>query len=236
MKTTENITVTDGRLNRALKQRINPHVSQTATKIVNEAQEKSMPRLGKVTKIYPYLDKAEVKLFGSKKKVLCRLPHNYAGDIIDFHTPQGTRDYCEKLKEPCIIPLGAMNCIVLKIHEKDSNEYFITNYYNPKEITKISLPKPGNARLICRTSTQEAYLEFGMNGLNVVSTKKPKTSYGVFKDDNTDVNYADGDNVYKKEEVYTKKEVEELIAQKIEEALKNNETNEGDDNDTTSGL
>ena len=233
MKTTENITITDGRLNRALKQRINPYVSQTATKIVNEAQEKSMPRLGKVTKIYPYLDKAEVKLFGSKKKVLCRLPHNYAGDIIDFHTPQGTREYCEKLNEPCIIPLGAMHCIVLKIHEKDSSEYFITNYYNPKEITGISLPKPGNARLICRTSTKETYLEFGMNGFNVVSTKKPKTKYGEFKNDDTEVDYADAENVYTKEEVYTKKEVDDLIAQKIGEALENKESDEGDDNGTT---
>lgn len=235
MKTTENITITDGRLNRALKQRINPYVSQTATKIVNESQEKSMPRMGKITKVYPYLDKAEVLLLSSKKKVLCRLPHNYVGDIIDFHTPQGTREYCEKLKEPCIIPLGAMHCIVLKIHEKDSSEYFIANYYHPKEITKISIPKQGNMRLICRTSTKEAYLEFGMNGLNVVSTKKPKTSYGTFKNDNTDVNYADEDNVYTKEEVYTKKEVDELIAQKIEEALKN-VTNEGDDYDPTSRL
>lgn len=232
MKTTENITITDGRLNRALKKRINPHVSETATKIVKESMDKSMARLGKVTKVYPYLDKAEVRLSGSKKKVLCKLPHNYMGNIIDLYTPQGENSFCQKLKEPCVIPLSPIPCILLKIHDNDSSEYFIVAYYTANDLMYISPPRHGHARLTCMTATNETYMEFGGTGFKVLSSKPIKISHGDYEKDITEVDYADAENVYTKEEVYTKKEVDALIAQKIEESLKNNEPNKGDDNGT----
>lgn len=233
MKTTENITVTDGRLNRALKKKINPIISQTVPPIVKESVDKSMLRLGRVSKYYPYLDKAEVKLLNSQKEVLCKLPHRFMGNLLDLFTPQGSKSYCKKRKEPCIIPHAELPCAVMKIHEGDSDEWFLLDYYTPDDLLFISVPQNGHARLTCMTATNETYLDFGLNGLNVLSSKPIKTSYGEFEKDITEVDYANADNVYTKEEVYTKKEVDDLIAKKIEEALKNNEINEDADNDTT---
>lgn len=237
MKTTENITVTDGRMNRALQKRMEPFVQKEATKIVQKELDKSLGRLGKVTKVYPYLDKAEVEL-KSKKKVLCRLPHHYAGNIIDLFVPQGERDFCKKLKEPCIVPFAPIPCVVLKINDADDSEYFIIDYYSSsKELLYISPPSPGHVRLTCMTATNETYVEFGGKGLQVLSSKPLKISHGVFEDDVTKVDYADASKVYTKEEcynkkeVYTKEEVDELIAKKIEEALNNADEPVGEDND-----
>ena len=56
-----NVTVTEGRLKKALKDNIEPimlpKVERTITKEVNN----SKIRTGVITKFYPYLDKAEVK-------------------------------------------------------------------------------------------------------------------------------------------------------------------------------
>ena len=211
MNTTENITVTDGRMKRALEKRMEPYVQKEATKIVQKALDKSMARLGKVTKVYPYLDKAEVKLSQSKKKVLCKLPHHYMGNIIDLYVPQGERAFCEKLKEPCVIPLSPIPCAVLKIHEKDSSEYFIVDYYTQNDLLYISPPSPGHARLTCMTATNETYVEFGGKGLEVLSSKPLKISHGQYENDVTEVNYADADKVYSKEEVYNKTEVDDAL-------------------------
>lgn len=220
MNTTENITVTDGRMKRALEKRMAPFVQKETTKIVQKELDKSMGRLGKVTKVYPYLDKAEVQLLKSKKKVLCKLPHHYMNNIIDLYVPHGTRDFCKKLKEPCVVPFAPIPCILLKIHDEDSSEYFIVNYYSPKELLYTSIPSPGHARLTCMTATNETYIEFGGKGLDILSSKIPKIRQGQYEKDVTAVDYADAKNVYTKEEIDAKMESDCCNGKMYKELLK----------------
>ena len=60
----------------------------------------------------------------------------------------------------------------------------------------------------------------------MVSKTPIDARYGEFEYDLTKLEYADSDSVYTKDEVYTKEEVDELIREKIAEAL-------GEDNNDT---
>ena len=81
--------------------------------------------------------------------------------------------------------------------------------------------------------TNDFYIQFGLDGLTYKLPKKSTTKIGYFEDEMENVDFTDFNDVYTKEEVYTKKEVEDLIATKIEEALRNIETCEDENNDFT---
>ena len=211
-----NITVTDGRLKKAVKDNIEPLIMPQIDRKIIKAVNESKVQIGYVTKFYQYLDKAEVRLIKSNKKVLCRLPHRVSGDLIDLFTPSGTDAFCNKLNEPCIVPRGKMHCLVLDIND-DTDEQFLLDYYTPEDLLGISTPKKGHMRFTCVTATNETYLDFGVDGLSIVSSKPIESSYGEFEDDLKVVDYASSDEVYSKNEVYTKAEVDKIIEDLKEE-------------------
>jgi hypothetical protein len=215
MPTADNITITDARLKRALERGVAPVINSTIPPMINKAVSDSKIRTGVVTKFYPYLDKAEVQLDNLDKKVLCRLPHRMVGALIDFYTPLGDTDFCDKLREPCILPRETLYCLVIPLHEEDTDDYLLVNYYLGDEIIGFSPPPPGCMRITSFRSNNEDYIEFGGETLKIQTKTPIETSYGDFEEDVVQK------SSYNQDEVYTKEEVEALIDEKIAEALAN---------------
>jgi len=199
------ITVTDARFKKALEQGVSHVINQTVPQMISEAVKDNSIRTGMVTKFYPYLDKAEVQLDNVNQKVLCQLGHRYVGVLIDFYTPGGNESYCEKLHEPCIIPFEPLYCMVVKLHEDDSDDYLLVDYYYPQDIVGFAPPPQGNMRFSCFRVSNEDYVQFGVNGLKIQTKEPMKHYYGEYEDDVKE------HEVYTKEETYSKDEVDEKI-------------------------
>lgn len=225
MRTSQNITVTDSRTRNAMdnfvKQSITPVIQQEVKSAIDDEKIKT----GKVTKFYPYWDKAEVKLDKTKTKLLCKTLHRFGGNLIDFFTPLGERQYDNKRKEVCIVPRDPLHALIIDVSD-NTKDYLILGYYYPREIVGIKPAKVGSMRITSLGASKENYIEFSGRGLKIQTSKPVNREYGEFEDDITEDKHADSNNVYTKEEVYTKQEVDELIAAKIAEAL-------GDSNDNT---
>lgn len=217
MKTADNITITDGRMSRALEKNVSPFVQRESKKIVEKEVEKTKLKTGKVTKFFPYLDKVEVKLTDGKS-VLCKILHRYGTDLLDLYTPLADRrEFDNKLKEPCYIPRYALHCVVLNIDDKKSDEYLLLGYYQKNEFIGLNPAKPGNLKLVSQASSNNQFwIKFGYEGLDLrLPSKSISINTGDRAKDMEEMNYV------KSDEVYTKEEVEKLIAEKIEEALNN---------------
>ena len=78
---------------------------------------------------------------------------------------------------------------------------------------------PGNIKLASRGGTNQFWIKFGSDGLDLRLPKATTTNVGDMNKNMLPVEYASSDTVYTKAEVYTKEEVDELIAQKIAEVL-----------------
>ena len=78
---------------------------------------------------------------------------------------------------------------------------------------------PGNFKIISIGGTNQFWIKFGADGLDLRLPKAATLNVGDMDKNMEEVDYADSTNVYTKDEVYTKEEVDELIAQKIAEAL-----------------
>ena len=205
------ITVTDNRLLEALSNPVSKIVGNTVPQQIKKATEALKIYTGVVTKFYPYLDKAEVKLDKGNKKVLCKILHRYGGELLDFYTPFGEQTLCETLKEPCVIPRDTLHCLIVDVQDFDSNEHLILGFYMNEEIVGLNPAKPGNMKLITRGGSNHHWLSFGYCGLDVRTSKEPTQEIGSQTDEVVPIEYANQDNVYDKEEVYNKEEVDELI-------------------------
>ncbi len=235
MSTLDNITITDGRMKRALNKRVLPLVQNESTKIVQKELDNNLLRLGKITKFYPYLDQAEVKLDENNKKIMCEILHRFGGEIIDLYTPLSEKLMLDSSNnEKYIIPRVGQHVCVLNIHDNDSPHHIILGTLRDKDIAGFNPAKPGNMKVAAVGITNDFYIQFGLDGLSYKLPKKSTTEIGYFEDEMESVDFTDFNDVYTKEEVYTKTEVEELIALKIEEALQNKETCEDDTDDITS--
>ena len=118
MKRIDNITATQGRLKQAYDKGLGKLVQNDISKTVNNIVKDTRINTGVITKFYPYLDKAEVKL-SNDKLILCKILHRYGGELIDYYTPTGEEDYCIKLKEPCILPREELNCLIMDGDDED---------------------------------------------------------------------------------------------------------------------
>lgn len=212
----KDITYTDARFKNAIRSGVNDIVSEQVTSEVADVISETKIKTGTVTKYYPYLDKAEVQLNNTNDLILCKLPHRFSGSIIDLFTPVGEIDFCDNLHEPCILPLDPLDCVVMDIDNDDSDEYFLISFYLPEEMVEFTPPSQGNVRISSFRVSNEDYVEFGSGGFKVVSKTPIDTRYGEFEDNIVKSEYADSNNVYTKDEVYTKEEVDELIRQAIE--------------------
>ena len=215
----DDITVTDARFKKALNTGVSTVINQTVPQMITAAVNECSIRTGVVTKFYPYLDKAEVQLDNINQKVLCKLTHRYMGSLIDLFTPVGDNDYCDDLKEPCIIPHDSLNCCVMNIHNDDSDEYLLLDYFNAEDIIGFSPARMGSMKLTNFRVSGEDYIEFGGNGLKIKSKTPIESNYGEYDEDISKSEYVNSFDVYTKDEVYTKEEVDELIQKAISEAL-----------------
>ncbi len=208
MGDSKNITATEGRLKSNFSSAVNTLVNLDGIqRSITKVQDKTSLRTGTVTKYYPYLDKAEVKLDSTKKTVLCKILHKYGGELLDLYTPVADRkEFCDKLKEPCYIPRAKLHCVVVNLHDADSDEHLLLGYYQNEEFIGLNPAKPGNIKLCTREATNQYWIKFGFDGLDLRVNSTPTVKVGE-RDENMDtVDYASS------EETYTKSEVDKLLS------------------------
>lgn len=220
----KNVTVTDARLKDALNNVVEEPMQNIVSNGLSDAIDKVMIKTGVITKFYPFLDKAEVQLDINNQKLFCKILHRYGGDIIDFYTPlEDERGFDIKLQEPYIIPRAQQHVCVLNIHDADSEEHLLLGYYSNEDIVGYDPAKPGNIKIISLGEDNNYWVKFGRDGFDYRLPSQPTMSVGDLDDDMQDVDYANSDNVYtknevyNKQEVYTKEEVDELIQNLINE-------------------
>ena len=217
MKTTDNITVTNGRLEKALKSRVDPIIMPQVTKQVNQAVNDSKFQIGVMTKFYPYLDKCEIEVNG--ELVLCKILHRFIGDLCEYYTPVGDEDYCSTLNEPCIIPMGTLECLILDVND-NTDEQIMVGFINSEELIGVNPAKQGNLKLVSRTETNQFWIKFGLDGLDIRSPQAPTTNVGEYDSTMEEVKYTNSN------EVYTKAEVDQLIEDLKNEILGEDDTDE----------
>lgn len=196
MKTSDNITITDGRLKKALQDKVEKVIIPQINSKVNKTARDAKIQVATMTKFYPYLDKCEVDLDGSL--VICKILHRFSGELIDFYTPLGNNDYCERLHEPCIIPLETLKCLILDINDGSAEQVMI-GYFLPDEIIGMDPATAGNLKLTSMGATNEYWITFGVSGLDIRSREMPTTNVGEFDSNMTNLEYV------------TKKDIEDLI-------------------------
>lgn len=198
MKTTDNITVTNGRLKKALTNQVEPIIMPKVSKQIVKAVNDSKLQIGVMTKFYPYLDKCEIEVNG--ELILCKILHHYYGDLIDYYTPTGDEDYCTVLKEPCIIPRESLNCLILDVDD-NTDEQIMCGYIGSEELIGVNPAQMGNLKLLCRTETNQFWIKFGLDGLDIRSSEVPTTNVGEFDNTMEEINYTNSNDTYTKSEV-----------------------------------
>lgn len=199
----KNIVATNARLDSLFGGFIDKKIdNRNIEEMVNQKVEESKIKTGIITKYYPYLDKAEVKLDFSGELIVCKILHRYGGDIIDFYTPLAHEEtYCEKLNEPCIIP-KAENCVcVLQTRDRDSKENIIIGYYHNDDIIGYNPASPGNIKLMCISEDNQFWIKFGRDGLDYRGVSSPTMKVGDIQEDMQEINNVDINDVYVKSEI-----------------------------------
>lgn len=184
------ITATDGRLSSLLTTINNNSIENTVPEKISKAVNDEKIRSGVITKFYPYLDKAEVKLDNKDKTVLCKILHRYGGEIMEFYTPLNeSADYDDKLHEPYIVPRSPQHVLVINIHDADSEENLILGYYQNEEIVGYNPASPGNIKLMCMTGDNQYWIKFGADGLDYRGIEEPTVKVGHVNDEMEDLKY-----------------------------------------------
>ena len=222
-----NITATDGRVLSAFSPVINQIIDSSVDEKIKSEVDKSKIFIGVVTKFYPYLDKAEVKV--DDKLILCKVLHRMHGSVIDFFTPEGDDGFCEKLKEPCVYPRGELNVAIVDILD-NTHEMLLLGYYYKEDVLFSTPAKQGHYKISNIGATNRWGFDIGEGSISIRSMDGVEFTEGEFHEDNSTVEYANTDNVYTKEKVYTKEEVDELIREAIDDLR---EEILGDTGDTT---
>lgn len=188
------ITSTEGRLQSILDDVNNGAIEKIVPEKIAKAVNDEKIRTGVITKFYPYLDKAEVKIDNNKKKVLCKILHRYGGEIMEYYTPLKDDSYFDdKLHEPYIVPRSTQHVLVINIHDADSEENLILGYYQNSEIVGYDPAKPGNIKLMCHDGDNQYWIKFGIDGLDYRGIKEPGIVVGETADEMEDVNYSSSD-------------------------------------------
>lgn len=204
MRTSENITLTNGRQYSVLRMLVNRIVDERKIEEkVNKTVDASKIRTGKLVKFYPYLDKAEVQLDNLNKNVICKKFHFIGGSLLDFFTPEGESAYCMNLQEPCIIPREELHVLVADISNEDSNEMLLLGYYHPRDIVGIKPASPGYFKITNVGATNTWGVQIGCGEVNVATYDGVQYTQGEFHEDDTIIDYANSKEVYTKEEVKT---------------------------------
>ncbi|MBQ8017596.1 MAG: hypothetical protein IJ258_05750 [Methanobrevibacter sp.] len=223
---TNDITPTKGRLKQALDNAVTNRALPQITHQIETTVDEEKIRTGRVLKFYHYLDKALVELDNTDETVLCKILHRFGGELIDLYTPSADSiEYCDDLHEPCIIPRCSLNCLIINIHDNDSEEFLLLGFYQNEELVELNPAAPGNFKIVSIGGTNQFWIKFGADGLDLRLPNTATTNVGDMDKNMEEVDYADSTNVYTKQEVYnktevyTKEEVDELISKAIAEAL-----------------
>lgn len=224
MKTVKNSTMTQGRMEKAIGHAVNRVAGPQITQQITEAVENERIKTGVLTKFYQYLDKAEVQIDDSGELILCRILHRFGGELIEYYTPVGDESYCEDLKETCIIPRAELHCCILNIND-GTDEWLLLGFYSAEELMGVNPAQQGNLKIVTRGGMNQYWIKFGYDGLDLRLPDSSTTNVGETDSSMEELDYADVNNVYSKDEVYnktevyTKEEVDELIGKKIAEFL-----------------
>ena len=203
IKESKYITATEGRLLTGLGRLIsnsidNYGIDERIQKKVDEAKI----RTGTLTKVYPYLDKFEVRLHFNNKRVLCKKLHLFGGELLDLYTPNIDRwDFDDNLKERYGVPRGGLHCVVLSINDDDSDEDLLLGFYQNEELVGLNPATPGNLKLVTRGGTNQFWIKFGYDGLDLRLPSRLKTQIGEIGTEMEEVEYSDKGAVYTKEEI-----------------------------------
>ena len=214
MKTSNNITLTNGRTYRPLKLLVNKVIDERGVEeTINKTVDASKLRTGIVKKVYLYLDKVEVQLTNITKPVLCVRLHRLGGSLIDFYTPDGDLQYCENLQEPYIAPREELHVLVADISNEDRKEMLLLGYFNPEDIVGIKPANPGYFKITNIGATNTWGIEMGNGEINVSTMDGVKYTEGEFHADDTIIDYVNS------RQTYTKTEVDALLVKMKEEIL-----------------
>lgn len=218
------IAVTDARVHRALDNKINQVIDKrNIPAMITKAVTDAKIHTGVVVKYYHYKDQALVR-FTDNTYVLCGLLHQMNGNLIDFFTPEGELKFCEDLQEPYIQPRAELHVMVADINNGDDTQ-LILGYYNPNDITYTAPAEQGHFKITNINATNEFGVDIGNGKVTIKSIEGVSFTEGLFPEDETDVVYANSDDVplardvYTKNEVYTKAQVDKLIEDLREEIL-----------------
>ena len=227
MNTSKDLVVTEGRAKKAFDDAATRVIMPTVDEKIKSSVEDERLRTGVIRKFYPYLDKAEVKFDNVNKKVLCKVLHRFGGELLDLFTPNLDRwGFDDKLRERYIVPRGAIHVVVANLHDADSEEHLILGSYQNEELVGLNPATPGNFKIATRGGHNQFWIKFGYDGLDIRLPGSSTMKVGEMDVDMTEVQYADTNDVYSKEEVYTKEEVDELIQKAISEALGEDDAND----------
>lgn len=163
---------------------------------------------GKIIEFYPYLDMALVEL-SSKKQVEAHILHRCYGGIVDLFTPLGEQIISETKHEPCIIPRFYQEVLVA---EFGSDKYVLLGYFNLSERMVGSFsPAQSNEYVIKSLSdTNQGGLSVTPSDINI-SSANGITFQQSDVGETTDIEYANSENTYTKQQVYNKAQVDALL-------------------------
>ena len=175
---------------------------------INKKIEEHSIKKGKIIEFYPYLDMALVEL-SSKKQVEAYILHRCYGGIVDLFTPLGEQIISETKHEPCIIPRFYQEVLVAEV---GSDEYVILGYFNISERMVGSFsPAQSNEYLIKSLSdTNQGGLSVTPSDINI-SSANGITFQQSDVGETTDIEYANSENIYTKQQVYNKAQVDALL-------------------------
>lgn len=163
---------------------------------------------GKIIEFYPYLDTALVEL-SSKKQVEAHILHRCYGGIVDLFTPLGEQVISETKHEPCIIPRFYQDVLVA---EFSSDKYVLLGYFNLQKRMEGSFsPAKSNEYVIKSLSdTNQGGLSITPSNINISSSDNINFQQSDIGE-TTDIEYANSENTYTKQQVYNKAQVDALI-------------------------
>ena len=89
----------------------------------------------------------------------------------------------------------------MNIHDADSNEYLLLGYYSNEELIGINPASQGNFKIVTRGGTNQFWIKFGYDGLDLRLPGKTTINAGDMDSTMESVDYPLTNDVYTKSEV-----------------------------------